>query len=406
MNFYRSTTRLERIDEDSFHIYCQIPFCVYRCPHCCFVSMFEQSDLTNLSLIPEYVKSLVHEINHFNFPQQALQSIVFGGGTPALLKGSQVGMIVKTILKRVSKINSDHFCMSYETTPELATKRKLKDFRLIGFTRVSIGVQSFIDEDLKLLSRVNKSRDAFAAIDNARNAGYDAVSIDLLGGFPGSSFDKWVSNLETATNLNTECICINMMVYNYDGAKEYISAMERQGYRVPSFDERVKIYEYALSHLKGHGYEKVSYNLFCKPGSHYLYEISAVGQADKSVYAFGPWVVSHLEKRVYQSYPFIREYIRQPFFKTMSCSYKENVDQLIYGQLICHGAVLRNVVEPLIGCSLEEAIYNSQNARNLVIELIARGFAIVDHIGLTFQEDKLAAGLIYLWGYQGKMSTI
>ena len=388
--------------EGFFHVYCQIPFCWYRCPHCCFVSVFDRDDLTNLSLIPAYVKSLVHEIECYNFSDRALQSIVFGGGTPTLLNGSQAGMIVEAVLSKVGHLRTDPFCMSFETTPELATEAKLAEFRKVGFNRVSIGVQSFLDEDLKLIGRANKSRDAFAAIDNARSAGYDAINIDLLAGFPGSTFDKWVYNLETAFKLDTECICINTMIYDYDGAREYINGMEQRGHTIPSFDERVRMYDYALSQLRAHGYEKVSYALFCKPGFRYRYEVSGFEQTDKAVCAFGPWVVSHLDDRIYQSLPFIREYIRQPLFKTLSCTYRENVYQLIYGQLVCRGAVRRDVVEPLVGCTLEEAINESPKAQSLVSDLICRGYATLGSDGLIFKEDHIAVGLILLWGCREK----
>ena len=87
-----------------FYVYCQIPFCRYRCPYCQWVSVFNRKDLANLSLIPAYVKSLVHEIECYNFPDRALQSIVFGGGTPTLLSGSQAEMIVEAVLSKVGHL--------------------------------------------------------------------------------------------------------------------------------------------------------------------------------------------------------------------------------------------------------------------------------------------------------------
>ena len=385
--------------EDIFHIYCQIPFCRYRCPHCCFVSMFDRKDLTDLSLIPEYVNSLVREIEYYDFPDRLLQSIVFGGGTPSLLTVKQAERIVDAAVQGVKRMHTEQFCMSYETTPELATMEKLENFRTIGFNRVSIGIQSFLENDLKLLKRANSRRDAFNAVENAKRNGYEAVNIDLLGGFPGSTFDNWVENIKTALEFNTECICVNMMVYNYESAPEYLNRMEEQGFPIPSFDERVRIYEYALSVLKAHGYEKTSYNLFCKPGFRYNYEVSAVGQTDRAVCAFGLWVVSHLDNRISQSLPFIREYIRQPLYKSMDCTYRQNAYQIIYGQMLCHGEARREVVEPLFGCTIEEAIDESSKLKNLVDDLITRNYAEFGSDGLFFKKGSIAAGLILLWSY-------
>ncbi len=390
-----------------FHIYCQIPFRRRRCPYCSVFArkecrVFDHKDMTNLSLIPAYVKALAHEIEFFTYPERALQSIVFGGGTPTLLDGSQAEMIVETVLSKVGHLRTDQFCMSFETTPELATKTKLEEFRSAGFSRVSIGVESFLNEDLKLIGRANKSQDAFAAIDNARSAGYGAINIHLLAGFPGSTFDKWVYNLETAFKLDTECITINMMEYDYEGGEEYLDAIARRRRTVPSFDERVRMYEHALSALKVHGYKKSSYTVFCKPEFYFQYEVSDVGLTDGAICAFGPAVVSHLDDRIYQSLPFIREYIRQPFFKILSSTYKESVGEVIRGQLICYGAVLRDVVEPFFGCTLEEAINESKQAYGLVEDLISEDYAILDGEGLVLRENKTAAGLVFVWDYKAK----
>lgn len=393
-----------REKKESFHIYCQIPFCRYRCPYCQWVSVFNKNDLTNLSLIPEYVKSLTYHINNYTFPDYNLHSIIFGGGTPSLLNSSQTEMIVEALISKAGHLRTKPFWMSFETTPELATKKKLLEFKQIGFNRVSIGVQSFIDEDLKLIGRANKSRDAFTSIDNARSAGYDAINIDLLAGFPGSTFEKWSYNLETAFKLGTECITINMMEFNYEGNKEYMEKNIRRGYSLPSFTDRVRMYEHALNELKANEYRKSSYAVFCKPGFHFQYEVSGVGLTDGAVCAFGPWVVSHLDGIIYQSYPFIREYIRQPLFKEISCSYLENAAEVIRGQLICYGSVRSEVVEPFLGCTIKEALEDSKEANMFVEDLISKGYVVWDKEGLLLREDMLSAGLMSVWNSKSNIN--
>ncbi|MCP4718446.1 MAG: radical SAM protein [Desulfobacteraceae bacterium] len=388
--------------EGVFHVYCQIPFCRYQCPYCCYSSVFDPKDLTDLKLIPGYVKSLVHEIEYYDFPDKKMQSVNLGGGTPTLLSGSQAGKIIGAILKKAGHLKSDSFCVSFEASPEQSTRDKMEDFREAGFNRISIGIQSFIDDDLKLMGRRYGSQEAFLAIENSRSAGYEAISIDLLCGFPGSTFDNWIYNLDTAFDLDTECICINMMVYDYNGAPQYIQKMAKLGYAVPTIDDMVRMYDYALYNLQTHGYEKVSYDLFCKKGSIYRYEVSSVDQTDKTVCAFGPWAISNLDTGFHQGLPFIREYISQPLFKTISCSYKENVNEVLRGKLLCHGAVYRDDVEPLLGCSIEEAVSCSPKATCLVNDLLNNGYASLDSTGLIFKKKYLSPALIMLWTTIGR----
>lgn len=389
--------------EKAFHVYCHIPFCQHRCPFCCFVSIYDRNDLLDLSLIPAYVKALVREIEFHVFPELPMQSLVFGGGTPTILDASQVEVVVEAVLKKTEHLRMNPFCMSFETTPELATVMKLEGFRKVGFNRVSIGVQSFLDEDLKILGRKSRRHDVFTSIEKVRSVGFNALNIDLLGGFPGSTFDKWRQNLETAFQIEPECITIQMMSCSYSGSEEYIEKMARMGYSIPSFNERAKMYEYAMTQMKEHGYGKATNSVFCKPGFQYHYDITSVGQTDKALCSFGPGVVSHLNGLIHMSFPFISDYIHQPLFKTVSCTYRENIYQLVHGQLIVYSAVRREVVEPVLKCTLEEAIDESPQAGGLVENLLSREYAVLDEDGLVLRPNKVAAGLLYLWTYQGKV---
>lgn len=395
----RNTNCLARLGY--YHIYLQIPFCASRCPFCCFVSGLDTGEMTNLSLINDYLDALIFDIECYEFPDKPLQSIVLGGGTPAILNGQQVKKLMDTVMLSARPKLAPSFLTSFETTPELATIDKLKEFYDAGMQRVSIGAQSYFADELKLLGRRNTPEQAMAAFSNARKAGFQSINIDLLGGFPGSTFERWRQNLSIVFNQSPEFITTNIMGYAYTGADHYVKSLEKRGYFLPPFEERVAMYEYAFEELEKHGYEPVDFVVFCKPGYQFAYEVHGLGMAD-NVVGIGPWVLSAMPEYVRINYPFIKHYIKQPLFKWASSAYKDNIYQIIHGHLICNGRVSSSELDPLLGCSLREAIEASDKARVLVKELELHNYIEWTSDGFQFYDNKIAAGVVCLWDYQRK----
>ena len=173
-------------------IYLHIPFCQHICPYCDFTTYAGQE-----SLIPAYVDALVRSIERegCSLPGRAVETILFGGGTPSLLEPEQVARIVDAI--RASFALDPNAEITLEANPNSADQERFTGYRHAGVNRLSIGVQTTDRKGLRVLGRNHEARDAESALSAARRAGFDNVSLDLIFGWPGQTREQWKRDLET-----------------------------------------------------------------------------------------------------------------------------------------------------------------------------------------------------------------
>ena len=189
---------------DTIGIYIHVPFCGKRCTYCDFNTYAGIE-----SLIPDYVDSLINEINiiaeEWEFTP-AVHSIYFGGGTPSLLSSKMVFRILSAIdlafdFTLVPEI-------SLEANPGTLNLSYLRELKAVGVNRLSLGVQSFQPQELILLGRQHDPLDVLNAIKWIRQAGFDNLSLDLIFGLPGQVESKWKKTLDFATTLNPDHLSI------------------------------------------------------------------------------------------------------------------------------------------------------------------------------------------------------
>lgn len=177
-------------------LYIHIPFCRKACAYCNF--HFD----TNLKSIQSITNGIDKELLiKKNILSEPLESIYFGGGTPSILNKEQIQTILQTIDKNYNTKN----CLEYtlEVNPEDVTEEQLKNWKEIGFNRLSMGVQSFFDEDLKYMGRYHTENQSVKTIDLIANSDFKNYSIDLIYGVPGeNSTENWIKNLEIASKYN------------------------------------------------------------------------------------------------------------------------------------------------------------------------------------------------------------
>jgi len=128
-----------------------------------------------------------------------LQTLYFGGGTPGLLSGAELAPIFESLAKHFSFADNPEITL--EANPDDLSPERLREFKNLGVNRLSIGIQSFREEDLRLLRRVHDARQARKCVENARSLGFDDLSIDLIYGIPGLTAEAWAQNLEIALQL-------------------------------------------------------------------------------------------------------------------------------------------------------------------------------------------------------------
>jgi oxygen-independent coproporphyrinogen-3 oxidase len=177
------------------HLYLHVPFCKQACYYCDFHFS------TNIQLKQEIVKAIVKEIalQKDYLPSPKINSIYFGGGTPSLLTESELGLIFESISKHF--LVDDFAEITLEANPDDITISRLKAWKELGINRLSIGIQSFDEGQLKFLNRAHNANDAERCIHIARDYGFENLSMDLIYAIHSESNDIWKQNLEKTIEL-------------------------------------------------------------------------------------------------------------------------------------------------------------------------------------------------------------
>ena len=180
----------------SLGVYIHIPFCGYKCHYCDFVTSLRTKDLQ-----AQYCQIVAAEISGRlqDCAPLAVSSISYGGGTPSILESNYLVQVHQTLLANINLLPNSE--ISLEATPETVTKEKAKIWRELGFNRLSIGVQSFNDQELISLNRGHTVVEAIAAINTAAQAGFDNINCDLMYGLPGQTLNSWQSSISQFIKL-------------------------------------------------------------------------------------------------------------------------------------------------------------------------------------------------------------
>jgi len=177
-------------------LYIHIPFCKTKCPYCDFYSS------TDDSLVSSYLTALDAEARLYRDQFPAFDSLFLGGGTPSLLDAAQLGALVASLRRHfVFAPDSE---ITIEANPDDITSEKLRLFRDLGINRLSLGVQSFDEAELRFLGRRHTARQTEAAIELIRAAGFANLGLDLMYGLPGQTLDAWLQTLEQALSFAPE----------------------------------------------------------------------------------------------------------------------------------------------------------------------------------------------------------
>jgi len=175
-------------------IYIHIPFCKQACHYCDF--HFSTNMGKKEAMISALVKEL--ELRKEEFKDEVVQTIYFGGGTPSVLDTAEIDQIIATIHSNYTVVVDPEITL--EANPDDLSKEKIEELAKSPINRLSLGIQSFFEEDLKMMNRAHNAQEAAACIALAKNH-FDNISIDLIYGIPGMTNERWISNIEKALDL-------------------------------------------------------------------------------------------------------------------------------------------------------------------------------------------------------------
>ena len=241
-------------------IYLHIPFCKQACNYCDFHFS------TSLKMKASFVDALLTEIELRKsvFDQQTINSIYFGGGTPSLLSEEDLNRIFATLFTsfRVSPLAE----ITLEANPDDLSLEKIKVLKNTPINRLSIGIQSFRDEDLRFMKRAHNAKEALSSIKNCKQAGFTNLTIDLIYGTPGMDSSAWLENLNIAFDLDIPHIS------SYALTVEPNTELHHQilHQKVSNVDENQSAaqFELLITQMKRNGYEQYEISNFCKPGAY------------------------------------------------------------------------------------------------------------------------------------------
>ena len=239
-------------------LYIHIPFCRQRCSYCAFYS----STLYNIQ--QKYVDALCKEIvlRKEYTGNQPIGTIYLGGGTPSTLTAEQLESIFGTIYSHYPIAPNPE--VTIECNPDDLTPEFLTALRRMPVNRISMGIQSFNDAQLKRLGRRHDAAKARQAVANARAAGYDNISIDLMFALPGSNRAEWQETLDTAIALHPDHIsAYNLM---YEEGTPLHHALERGDFQELSEEENLEQFRMLIDSMKSAGYRHYEISNFALPG--------------------------------------------------------------------------------------------------------------------------------------------
>lgn len=235
-------------------LYIHIPFCLSRCRYCDFASHAGVSP----SLRAEYLSALCREID--SLPSGELETLYFGGGTPSLLTERELSLILDAVSRRFTV--KPHAEISLECNPATASPDKLSAFRSLGITRLSIGMQSLSDGELRALGRVHTADDFLQTYRAARRACFESVSCDLMYGLPSQTLASFEKTLNGVLSLSPDHVSAYGLILE-EGTPLYA---ERETLVFPNEDEEYAMYEQIVRAASAHGYSHYEISNYAKPG--------------------------------------------------------------------------------------------------------------------------------------------
>jgi oxygen-independent coproporphyrinogen-3 oxidase len=241
-------------------VYVHVPFCSAICNYCNF-----NRGLYDETLKARYVEALRREIRMPDLkvrPTRDTDTIFFGGGTPSLLEPGEIASIIQAVRDAFDLASDAEITL--ETNPETVDRQKLERFREAGVNRLSFGVQSFHDSELKRLGRIHSADRARAAIADARGAGFDNVSLDLMMWLPGQSVASWLQNVDALIEASPDHASLYLLeLYPNAPLRE---DMARAGWSQAPDDDAAEMYLTAMDRLDAAGLLQYEISNVARPG--------------------------------------------------------------------------------------------------------------------------------------------
>jgi oxygen-independent coproporphyrinogen-3 oxidase len=238
-------------------VYLHVPFCGAICNYCNF-----NRGLLDEALKARYVEALVRHVASSGDRGAAVDTIFFGGGTPSLLTPAEVAAVLAACRTQFAVAPGAE--VTLEANPESATAERLAGYRAAGVTRLSFGVQSFHDDELRRLGRLHDAAAARDVVPRARAAGFEDVSLDLMMWLPGQTVAQWLASVDALVAAGPDHASLYLLeIYPNAPLRD---EMARGGWSVAPDDDAAAMYLEAMARLEAAGYAQYEISNVARPG--------------------------------------------------------------------------------------------------------------------------------------------
>lgn len=239
-------------------IYIHVPFCKSKCAYCNFFSLASESRMR------DYVEALKREIIYRKnyLGNDEVKTIYFGGGTPSLLSVESVDEIL-TLLHNNFDIDANPE-ITLELNPDTIDREKMSSLKQMGVNRMSVGIQSFFDDDLKYLGRRHDSNHALRVLEDLKNINFDKITLDLIYGIPTLTEEKWNKNLDIF--FSTGISHLSAYALTVEPRTILGQKIDKGDLQEVNEDETIKHYQILVERAKEHGFEHYEISNFAKEG--------------------------------------------------------------------------------------------------------------------------------------------
>lgn len=289
---------------NGLEIYIHIPFCVKKCDYCDFLSA-----PADLETKEKYVEALINEIklNKNKMSEYVVDTVFIGGGTPSLLEENQISKIMSVLRDNCNM--SENPEITIECNPGTITERKLWEYKKSGINRISFGLQSANDEELKSIGRIHNYAGFLESYNLARKCGFDNINVDLMSALPGQTLKSYEETLNKVVRLEPEHISAYSLIVEentlmYDRVKK----AQIKGINIlPDEESERKMYYLTNNILRSNGYRKYEISNYSKPGKECKHNIGYWQR--KEYLGFGIGAASLYKENRYNNISDINKYI-------------------------------------------------------------------------------------------------
>ncbi|MBQ1871115.1 MAG: oxygen-independent coproporphyrinogen III oxidase [Lachnospiraceae bacterium] len=315
----------------STEVYIHIPFCVKKCAYCDFLSFAGNEELKH-----RYVSALIYEIDHRVYRPKIdeVTSVFIGGGTPSILQMDELDRIIHALRRRYSILPRAE--ITIEVNPGTVDYKSLKHMHELGINRLSIGLQSTNNEELKLLGRIHSYEEFLATYDAAREAGFTNINIDIIGALPTQKPAAWRETVTKVAELKPEHISAYSLIieegthfYSLYGDDEARRQRGEKPLALPTEEEEREMDRITKEVLESYGYHRYEISNYAKEG--FECEHNKGYWTRKNYIGFGIGAAGMLEGVRYQNGKDIMHYIDEgPDISEQMLTRKDEVEEYMF----------------------------------------------------------------------------